>query len=725
MAHSVTFILATAIILLQTITGAYFWALIRRKAGPIELLGMGFGLGSALSTLSGVVFFGYLPLPIAVLFPTIASSLVAMSLFLLRRNFLGYLGAYPHSQIPRLPAVVAVAIGVVLGAIAILVNLTRYPLQWQGTIASYHGDFLFFEALSTSLATLGPADSIFMSGTQIRYHWMVYAWSGQIAELAGGEPFEILTRVLPLASLIGSVLLVVSWTQRLSQSRWAPSLAVVLLVTGGYIGAAYGTVLNFDSPSQQLATVWMLAAAAALWETTELRVRARPWAGSALPQTSRFWILIIAVAILTGVTATGKASAAAVLIGGWLLVPLIGRWRHERWWLPSLIATISGLAAAGALTFAYVVGSQGGGGLRLGGLLDKASSVQGLNPSTNAWGIVAGTLLLMLAVSFRWAGLLWLGFDRTTRWKPITVFGVGLAACGLLALAFASEGINDTWFPLAASAPLSVVSAVGATAAVNRLTPIQEVPRNTRLTLLIGSVAAAIVGALLVGLLWTFGPGPQLSLRWLGPLAGIAIAVIAALLIRHFTNLRGNDLQQFVATVIVSLVLMSAVARGFGIWSDRFGVQPEQGLTSAEFRPSTTEIDSLDRSVIMGWSDEEVTAGRWLNGQIHGEGLIASNVTFSPLVPALTGVPTFVSGIRYQAPYGRLGINGEILERENASLDFINNPTRQAAREMCEHDVEWLWIDPRRTSADDWEAFGQTVLAYDTVVLVQRNTSAC
>jgi len=721
----VTYLVAAAIVLIQTLTGAYIWALARPRAGALELIGMGFGVGSGLSTLSGVVLFERLPLLAAVLFPTLTCTLVAAGLVLLKGRALGSRKKNRRSSSPWRPGIVAIVIGIVFGGIALALNLTRYPLTWEGSISSYHGDFLFFEALSTSLATLGSSDSIFMSGEQVRYHWMVYAWTGQVAELSGAAPFETLTRVLPAASLIGSVLLTVVWTQRLSPSSWAPSLAVALLVTGGYVGATYGTILNFDSPSQQLATVWMLAAAAALWETTQSKIRSTRWAGSAFPRHPRFWLLVVIIGLLTGTTATGKASAAAVLIVGWLLVPIIGLWNRKRWWLPSLVAGLSGLFGAGALTIAYVAGSQGAGGIRLGGLLDKASSVQGLNPSTQAWGIVAGTILLILAVSFRWAGLLWLAFHRSSRLMPITIFGVGLAVAGLSALALVSEGINDTWFPLAASAPLAIISSVGIAAAATEMGLPRKHKGMAACTPFVAAALAGFVGALVVGGLWTFGPGSHLALRWLGPLAGIAIALLAAWWLRRSKFLRGTSIQRFGVMVLIVLVSMGAVARAFGIWSDRFGVQPEQGLTAAEFRPNQIAIESLDSVVTTGWSTDEVAAGRWLNVRIREGGLIATNVTFSPLVPALAGAPTFISGIHYQAPYGRSGINQRILDRERASIDFINDPTADAARELCQQGVTWLWIDPRRTTTADWQAFGQTVLESESVVLVQRNAGAC
>ena len=61
-------------------------------------------------------------------------------------------------------------------------------------------------------------------------------------------------------------------------------------------------------------------------------------------------------------------------------------------------------------------------------------------------------------MSARWIGLVWLVASRSTRWQPITVFGIGLVAVSLASVLLLSGGLNDTWFALAASAPLSISS---------------------------------------------------------------------------------------------------------------------------------------------------------------------------------------------------------------------------------------------------------------------------
>lgn len=709
-----TLLLAALLVVVQSLTGAYWWTLARPRSRLLERAGMGMGLGTVLAVLSGVALFGVLPLGWAVFLPTIGAAVTWAARALMRRR--------PPSARPARArtgargAALALAAGLTLGIGALWINLRNYPLAWTGVIDSYHGDFLFFEALSTSLATLGSGDSIFMAGAELRYHWMAYAWAGQLAELAGTEPFAVLTRLLPLTCLVASLLLVIAWTQRLTRVVWAPALAAVLLVSGGYVGATYGTILNFDSPSQQVATVWMLAAALALWQASRAR------SGRALVSSARGWVLLVAIAALAAGAAAGKASVALVLIGGWALVPLVAFVRRDRWAWPSLIGLVATILGAGIATIAFVSGSQGGGGIVVGSLLDKASSVQGLNPASAGWGIIAGTLLLGLAVSFRWAGLIWLIADRGSRWSAATVFGGGMGAIGILALLALSAGINDTWFPLAASAPLSVLSALGVARAVERVTPGRAwLPARP----VVAAAALGVLASLGVLWVWSLAPGSSLALRWLGPLLGLASALLIAVALAPSARLHGRRAVRVGALAVVALVSLSAFGRVMGVWSGQFGVMPAQGLPASEFRPLQSVVDSMDEQRVTSWSDRQVAAAQWLRDHVQPGQLIATNVTFSPFVPALTGTPSYISGINYQAPYGRPGIREKLLAREALSWAFAQEPTAESARLLCSAGVRYVWLDPRRGVAASWEPWAETITSGEDVVVLRLAADAC
>ncbi|MDO8733439.1 MAG: hypothetical protein Q7L55_12855 [Actinomycetota bacterium] len=709
---------AFAVVLLQTISGAYFWQLVRRgRAHLIESLGAGLAVGTATASLSGVLLWQWLPLWGWAL-PSVLALLIAIGLQLRFGNYLGTRSSDAPSDLPRSrlsidrSSLVALVIALGLGAIALVSSIGSYPLNWTGTLGSYHPDMLFFEALSTSLAHFGSSDSIFMAGAEIRYHWLTYAWSGQISQIVDAQPFLVLTRVLPVTALVGAVLICVAWTRRLTTNRWAPTIAAVLIVTGGYVGATYGTILNFDSPSQQLATVWVLALCLALWQV------------AASNEDSRLALLLLAILGLSAAATLGKVSTGIVALAAWGLVAVVASVRREAWAARAWAAMAAAGIGAALVYFAFISGSAEGGGLGLGSLLNKASSVQGLNPTDARMGIVLGTGFLVLAMSARWIGLVWLLGSRSSRWQPATVFGLGLVIVSIASVLLISGGLNDTWFALAASAPLSIISAVGIAHVLPSIAPrMRWVPTWP----IAAAIAVGVLASVLIAWIWTFGPGQSPFLRWAGPLTAFLLAFAGAFLIASiWRSQSGNHFARFVIAIsLVSLTVMAAGARVLGVSSSSFGIQAQGGISSSEFVPITPFIIAKDLVPVTSWTDHEREAGRWLDVHAEERDVVATNITYSPLVPALAGRRTLMSGIQYQAPYGRPSMLQSIMDREILSLDFVNNPGVQTALNLCNSAVTWVWIDPHRTPTRNWAPFASIEFNSPDAIIVKLDTSDC
>ncbi len=239
----------------QSIAGGIItvW-LTRRSLTVLEFVGLSIAVGSTLVVISGVVLgwagvtarlWGWLGLLIVLV--------VGWLLFRRRR------GRDQEQSVTwdRRGAVVAAGLGAVVGIAAVAVNARRYVLA--GPWDRYHPDMPFFEVLGTSAVTFGPGSDALMVGDQIRYHWFSYVWPGQLTVGLELEPFVALTRVIPVAVAIGLVALVAGLVGRMTRSWWTPTLAVALITTGGFVGAAYGVVLNVDSPSTAVTSLWVLA----------------------------------------------------------------------------------------------------------------------------------------------------------------------------------------------------------------------------------------------------------------------------------------------------------------------------------------------------------------------------------------------------------------------------------------------------------------------------------
>ena len=689
------------VVALQGFAGGIVWRFLR--SGPVSVVeqaGAGLAVGTAMSMVAGLVVttlgwgtWGWL-------IPVVASA--AWWVVSRRRR--------SRESAPIDGASLAgLAVTLVVGLGSLVPNLLSYPLSWTGTWSRYHPDMLFFESLSTSLSRLGPLDSIYTPDGMVRYHWLVYAWSGQVTAAADAGPFVVLTRVLPFVAVVGSSLLAIAWARRLSTVVWVPSLAVVLLVMGGYVGATYGAIVNFDSPSQSLTTLWLMALVLAV--VLLLRTDgdgARPVAALAT------------IGLLSFGLAGGKISAGAIAVAATAWVALVGLVRREPWARRGLIAGVVTLVAFGLGYVLVVAGSADPGGLRLGSLLNRASSIQGMNPVPGSIGIVLGTLILALAIAVRWAGLAWLVADRGRRWDPSTVVGAGLAIGALATVLLISGGMNDTWFALAASAPLAVVSAAGAGEASLFLGPSRWRP------LLWAAVAAAALFVVVAALWATGASGGTVwtgTLRWAGPVVGVLGALVVGWLLGRAYGPPGATMRSWLAGSVIVLVLLAAGGRVLGVGTGQVGVQP--GLGAGDFTPIESFTDARDTVMVTEWSDQHQAAARWLRERATESDLVATNVTFSPLVPALTGMQTLASGILYQAPYGRPDAVAPLLEREAQGWAFIDEPSSASVAPLCAAGVTRLWVDPARTAMRDWAPYATVAFENDAVVLLSIDPSAC
>ena len=691
------------VVVLQGLAGGYVWTHVRHgKPKAPELLGMGLALGTVASVISGLIILTLVNLTIGWVLPAVAVAIH----WLIRGRHSGYSRERETDSRARADKGLLWGSGasVVLGTVSLIPNVRSYPLTWTGEWSGYHGDMLFFEALSTSMARLGPMDSIFSPDVLIRYHWLTYAWAGQVSEAVSAEPFVILTRVLPFIAVIASSLIAVAWARRLSSVAWAPAFAVILLITGGYVGATYGAIFNFDSPSQSLTTLWLLGFSLAVLSIVQAR------------RTSVGDVGVLAV--LSVGLAGGKISAGAVGVGAVLWLTAVGVVRRDPWHSRSMIVAATVLVSFALGYAAVVMGSADPGGLKVFSLLDRASSIQGMNPIPGPLGIALGTGILTIAVVARWSGLAWFVMQPTTRWAPDTVLGVGFALSAIVSVVALSGGMNDTWFALAASAPLAVMSAAGASEAWKSL----GARRRLALIWFVG-VALVLVG--LVMELWLSGPSGGTvwvsSWRWLGPVVGVGGAVLLGALIGVVFG--GKRVHAGLAGAVVLLALLAAPGRALGLGSGQMGVQP--GLGAETFSPIQEFVDGIDAGFVRSWTDEHVAAATFLRDASSHEDLVATNITYSPLVPALSGLQTYVSGMAYQAPYGTVTNLPLLLQRERDSWTFIDTPSQVAFETMCTRDIEWLWIDPMRAQVRDWEPFARVVFKNASVLVLKVNREAC
>jgi hypothetical protein len=683
--------LAVAFVAAQGWAGAYLWrVLIQRAAGTsVELLGMGIAVGSLMGVVGAALLLPVAPAWIGGLVPAAAVSLVAAV-----RRLRGH-------RLPRAfgtdgPTLVALGVGVLVGGAALALNLRNYPLAWSGTRDSFHPDMVFFEALSRSVAAYGNSDSIFMSGGHIRYHWLAYGWAGQLTEAGHLPAFAALTRVVALAAVVGAAALAAAWARRLTSVPWVPTLAVVLVMAGGYVGAVYGTLLNVDSPSQSMATVWLLAVSLVML----LHV------SRGLPRPA-----MLLVALLAAGCTGGKVSAAAVALGGIGLTALVGLVRREAWGRRALEAAIAAGAGAGIAYVALLWGSASSGDLLVFTLSHRASSVQGLDVSVEAWGAALGTAVLLLAVVPRWSGLAVLLARPQSRWQPETWLGVGAGSVAVLALAVLAHGVNDLWFSLSASTPLAVLSAVGVGAGVEEL--------GSRKRRAIGAAAAGAGVFVMVALIWRTGVPFWPSWRWTAPITGVVGALIAGWLLARGAGRGRRDV-----LILVCVVLVSAACFGRLLGFVSFGSGPPQPAGTATTGDGSTAKPSSSEMVgYLAWGDDERQAADALTSVAAATDIIATDQVNSSLVPALTGLRTYLTGELYQAFIGTRADSVELERRRPIAEAIAAGPSPDVTTDLCAAGVTWIWTTP--AAANSWAAAADPVYTGERVAVLRLARSVC
>ena len=694
----ITSLLLTLLVAWQTLGGFIVWRSIRPHSTPLELSGMGSAIGTAMAALTGLLTSTIGWGPWGSLLPTLGAL---ASAYRTRRTHTTT--TTDRWEISAFLATLGIGLAVFFYA------LRSYPLTWTGTWTGYHPDMAFFEALANSLARFGAFESPFMSGGMVRYHWLSYAWTGQLSVLTDAAPFVGMTRVLPLVSLLGSAAILVAWTRRMSALTWTPFLAGALLTISGFVGAVFGGVLTLDSPSQAMSTLWLLAFTLAIIHIFRNRIS---WANATL-------IALLAVSITVG-----KVSAAAPALAGVLLTALVLRTRktistHDA--LFTALITVTAMAGAFVL---FLAGSAGGGGLQIGSILDRSASQQGLNPLDGLRGVVLGTTILIVAIVPRWTGIVQLIIDKTWRWRPETWMSIGLAASSILAL-IAFNSFNELWFSVSASGPLAATSAVGVGLAVSTLQS-----RGRPSSPLILFIAALVATVIFAAVWWAWATGASggnlfvPTQRWLGPLIGAVTAMLAGSLLSIWATHRVTS-RVMTAGVVILLVLTALPGRVLGAGSNQIGVLTN-GIRNEWFDVNREgRANSLDTIIRTDWSGEQMEAAAWLRNNAKPTDLLATNLTLSPFVAATTHLPTYISAIQYQFDYGTRDMRPEVLARESDVWDFIDDPGEETLQTLCDAGVAWIWVDLARTQQTDSSLVLRPTLKNADVSLLRVEPELC
>ena len=691
------------IVVIQAAFGGVVTILVvRRPVTLLEFVGAGVTVGSALAVVLGILMsplgvgaraWGWL----------VVAGATTLGVLIARRR---RRSLRPGGLVwDRPSALVAALGGAAVGLVAVAANLARYPLS--GPWERFHPDIPFFEALGTSAVKFGPGVDVFMSGDEIRYHWFSYVWPGQLTVALDLEPFVALTRVVPLVVVLGLAALTAGVAGRIGRSWWGPILAVALVISGGFAGAAYGVISNVDSPSTALTTLWLLGFVVLAFD-------------SRLGLRAGFTIALTAGFLLSG----AKVSAIAVVGVAWIVIVVLGMAWRTAWTRTALVQLVGLLLGAVLSFFLFVFGSASSGDLRILSWEYRASTVQGLDIDSSWWGVALGTLLLSIAILPRAAGVIGLQ-GRSAE----AALAVGFLTASIVPIWVLSQGVNELWFAVAAAAPLAVLSVLGLERLWERAATSRGVA-SWGLT----AVLAGLVSAAGVAVLWPVGASDVVSVRSIGPLVPWLVGAVVA----GVASMRSGRAMG-IAVLATSLVITASLGRGITAFGD-VGLQSSTGrnapmatefvattpppgvdpssedlpIPTDEVPPTSARVESVP------WSPSQNEAALWLRNATAPEDILAMNQPESAMIPAVAAMRTYLSAVPYQEMYGSRGQAPLVGERQAYSLDLANGLTPELAAVFCSAGVDWLWIGNSGIDVDLPAAFGN-----DEVTIYALTSASC
>lgn len=697
----------SCVVFVEVLGGALAWRLVRGSCAPylVEQIGMGLAIGSLLSLLSQQLL-RVTPLGAqAWWLPTAVLVLVTVALSVLPATR-GRLRMGDDAGL-SLDEIGGVGAGLAAGALFIWYFWRGLPLGGSGWRA-YEVDIPYHEALANSVTTWGPGDNNIAVGSSVRYHWFVHAFAGTTTNAAGAGPFVVITRVLPVLSLLATVCLVWAWARRLSDHRSVPVLAVVLTTVATNVATTFAIDYMHElvySPSMAFGAVWLLAASLAFTEHVNRRLR---------------WSLVM-LGLLTVGAVGGKSSNLVALLSGAGLAAVACVWlpdlRRRVW---SAFAVV---LALGLVTFVVVLfGSDGNLTFSPG-----ATALRfGMLPGQGTKAVLAGTLATVLVLGTKWTGLLTLLPERRTLRRPELWFGVGAVISGLLfAVALGHPGASQFYFPLSSGMIASVISAWGLGEALRRMSG-AALGAAIAVGVVAGGASVAFAHSIAA-----HGAGRSIATlppryTWLAPvlvwMLPVALFVGAALRARmrasgsRRAGLVGVARRVGVVGVLCwGLVTASIVMGQFTI------------VDLARAAAPTAPAPNADRA----WSGDQSAPLLWLRKHSPINDVIATNrQCSSPQLPgqtcrvnerwfltaALTHRRMYVEGADYantQPPPAWID------QRVELSRRFVDTPNVADARVLWTAGVRWVVVDLASTYTRSWVGYGDPVYRTPTTIVLR------
>lgn len=284
----------------EIFVGAEIWKRLvkNHQSQSIEILGMGFAIGSALFTIIDqlIIHSGRQINELVVPIVSVTLTMVVKSRSRIKRSSTEQLQIVAESSIFLTLCVFLGFSELTYGsllAVLILIGLLLAKPKWLssgwnrliistagvcGSIFLYSrfrppitysslflrplytgtDDAVFSESIAYSVAHFGSSEHAAAQGTNLRYHWFSLAWSGMVDRVASTSPFTMTLHIVPVVTFMAIAALLLAISIRLNMNSYLIFIApLILFATSTAPGSTrFFYVLN---TSNVLPYVWTLA----------------------------------------------------------------------------------------------------------------------------------------------------------------------------------------------------------------------------------------------------------------------------------------------------------------------------------------------------------------------------------------------------------------------------------------------------------------------------------
>ncbi len=738
---------AAAVIAIQVVTGAFTYARIPRSKSPTiaESLGMGFAIGSALSTLSDILLKSTPLRSVAWLVPTFAIVLVVtarnlkknrgvvtriqeikfestdllaifvISFLYLAHDFVWYISLFASglcvliavnlrnrfkTRSLYLRSVIALA---ALAVVLLAAGMRSRPQFWW--INS--DDYQFFESLQISLARYGLRDHLGATGISITdYHLFAYAWTGLVDRLSGAPTWVILNRVAPVVVSVALSALVWSFLSREGVHR--PKVHFLLASLYPIL-----FIFSFGSPSSIVGRIFLLAA---VFYWTDRNTAVIHW--SRIPLGALFTVFVIGT----------KTSNAPIIFLGLGALVLIGIATNQPWkWISLtdlLIATVTG-------AFYYFLFLQNPYGATMIWVepFGFAKQIFGDLRVLNGLSlIVIGGIASSAYMFIPLLGMIIFWFHRQLRSSMLGYFALPIFPLLVMYLLFIGGHIGTASYFV--NSTLSVMLLIALLAVSRSLLE----TKPTAVSFIVFSMTGFATGLATYYMLENLNSGGRYAMfgravasaRWILP----AVIGIFWFIYDVGKTRKPRRMMTLLSLVLTGTICASATASAIDLY--RTAKQPNMPASIAE-------------SVI--GTPDEIAAARWMESNLPIDAIIASNHFCGSekcfgsnwfnaqvdLVPYSLGGSMFggsnfllpaYSERRFliQGPRFLWGLNNPpawAIDRMSATLNFANSPNEHSLTALRKFDVEYFVVDLESTTQRTWTPFGRLLYQNPSFAILQ------